>query len=189
MEIKQISIQKIKPYANNTKHHTPEQIKHIATSIKEFGWQQPIVIDRNNEIVIGHGRYAAALSLGLDKVPCVRADDLTEQQITALRIIDNKTNESIWDLELLQGEIKGLPEFDFADFGFNEFETGTYEETEEEPEDEATVIKSEAPKKKRVIIIMRNDSEKELIKETFGIEGDIKPSYSAEELMAKEVGA
>lgn len=180
MEIKEISITEIKPYENNAKEHPAEQVKQIANSIKEFGWQQPIVIDKNSEIVIGHGRYAAALSLGLEKVPCVRAEELTEEQINALRIIDNKTNESIWDIDILQGEIEELPECDFGEFGFSDYEIGAVKQVNLATE------KSTKEKRKRIIIIMRNEEEQEKIKSLFGITDDLKPQYSAEDLMERE---
>lgn len=109
------------PYKKNAKQHPPEQVEHIANSIKEFGFRQPLVIDRDNVVVIGHGRLLAAKRLGLEKVPCTMADDLTEEQIKALRLADNKTNESEWDFSLLESELEDLKtDFDMSDFGFFE---------------------------------------------------------------------
>lgn len=110
------------PYANNAKIHPPEQIDRLANGIKAFGWTQPIVIDKNNVVVIGHGRLMAAKQLMLDKVPCVMRDDLSDEQINACRLEDNKTNESPWDFakleeELAQLEIDGI---DMEQFGFDE---------------------------------------------------------------------
>lgn len=111
--------EELTPYERNAKQHPPEQIEHIANSIREFGFRQPLVIDADNVVVIGHGRLLAAKMLGLDKVPCTRADDLTEAQIKALRLADNKTNESAWDFGTLDGELKGLRlDFDMSKFGF-----------------------------------------------------------------------
>ena len=125
MEIEYISPGELKPYEKNAKMHPPEQVEHIANSIKEFGFRQPIVIDADNVIVIGHGRLLAAKRLGLDKVPCVRADDLNEAQIKALRLADNKTNESEWDFTILGDELEELKlDFDMSDFGFDENITG-----------------------------------------------------------------
>ena len=95
MKIEQLSVSEIKPYEKNAKKHPPEQVEHIANSIREFGWQQPLVIDKNNVLVIGHGRLLAAKKLGLEDVPVVRADDLTEAQIKALRLADNMTSAAI----------------------------------------------------------------------------------------------
>lgn len=112
-----IPISDLKPYPENTKIHTPKQIKQIAESIKQFGFRQNIVVDKNGVIVIGHGRFEAAKSLGLDSVPCVRIEDLTDEQIKALRIIDNKTNESEWDFDNLNLELESLDGlFDFEPF-------------------------------------------------------------------------
>lgn len=93
-------------------------MEHIANSIREFGWQQPLVVDKDNVLVIGHGRLLAAKKLGLETVPVVRADTLTEQQISALRLADNKTNESDWDFDLLDLELEGINEIDMEQFGF-----------------------------------------------------------------------
>ena len=120
MKIEYMSPEDLIPYEQNAKIHPPEQVEHIANSIKAFGWQQPIVIDKDNVVVIGHGRLLAAKSLMLDTVPVTRADELTEEQIKALRLADNKTNESPYDigkldLELAELSISG---FDMEQFGF-----------------------------------------------------------------------
>lgn len=104
------------PYANNTKKHDETQIKNVAESIKKYGWVQPLVIDNDGTIVIGHCRALAAEKLGIEEVPCVVVSDLTEEEINALRIVDNKTNESPWDFDLLSAE---LPEIDLSDFDFD----------------------------------------------------------------------
>jgi hypothetical protein len=110
----------LRPYPENAKKHPPEQVDHIANSIKQFGWTQPIVVDPENVVVIGHGRLMAAKRLMLDKVPVVRRDDLTEDQITACRLADNKTNESDWDFGKLEEELAllSINDFDMTQFGF-----------------------------------------------------------------------
>lgn len=118
MNIQQISINDLKPYPQNAKKHPAEQVEHIANSIREFGFQQPIVVDKDNIVVIGHGRLLAAKKLNMDSVPCVRADDLTDEQIKALRLADNKTNESEWDFDLLDMELSDI-EIDMEQFGFD----------------------------------------------------------------------
>ena len=118
MKIENIPAGKIHPYEKNAKKHPEKQIEWIANSIREFGFRQPLVIDKNNVLVIGHGRLLAAKKLGIDTVPCVRADDLTDEQIKALRLADNKTNESEWDFELLDSELEGIFDLDMTDFGF-----------------------------------------------------------------------
>lgn len=118
MNVIQMRVQEITPYERNAKKHPEEQVEHIANSIREFGWQQPLVVDKNNVLVIGHGRLLAAKHLGLTEVPVVRADQLNEQQIAALRLADNKTNESAWDFDLLDLELEEINDIDMEQFGF-----------------------------------------------------------------------
>lgn len=120
MKVEYLSPGELYPYPQNAKIHSPEQIQRIANSIKAFGWQQPIVIDKDNVVIIGHGRLFAAQELNLDSVPVVRADDLTEDQVKALRIADNKLNESPYDFSKLEEELAALDiaGFDMEQFGF-----------------------------------------------------------------------
>ena len=134
MQIIQKKLADIVPYANNTKKHDETQIKNVAESIKKYGWVQPIVIDDDGTIVIGHCRALAAERLGIKEVPCVVVSDLTEDEINALRIVDNKTNESPWDFDLLSAE---LPEIDLSDF---EFDFGIEDEGEK-----TEIVEDEAP--------------------------------------------
>lgn len=125
MDVKQVKTSEIKAYAKNAKKHPEEQIRAIANSIKEFGFRQPLVLDKNMEIIAGHGRLAAAKQLGMTAVPVVMADDLTEEQVKAFRLADNKTNESDWDLEILNIELDDITNIDMTDFGFSlNFEEG-----------------------------------------------------------------
>ena len=99
MKVEELSLSAIKPYAKNPRKNDGA-VKGIAESIKQFGFQQPIVVDKNNVIVVGHTRYKAAKKLGLKTVPCVRASELTKEQVKAYRILDNKLNEvATWDFE------------------------------------------------------------------------------------------
>ena len=125
----------ITPYAKNAKKHSRQQINNVAESIKQYGFVQPIVIDRNGVIVIGHCRALAAQKLGMAEVPCVCVDDLTPEQVNALRLVDNKSNESDWDFDLLKDE---LPELDLSAFDFDwDFQdTDETELTNEEREQE-----------------------------------------------------
>lgn len=109
-KIKILSIKKIKPYSNNVKRHPKEQIIKIANSIRQYGYVQPIVVDRNFTIIIGHGRYEALKLIGVDKVPVIIAD-LSEEEARALRIADNRLSEiSLWDELNLQVELSFLQE-------------------------------------------------------------------------------
>ena len=139
MQIIQKKLADIVPYANNTKKHDETQIKNVAESIKKYGWVQPIVIDNDGTIVIGHCRALAAEKLGMEEVPCVVVSDLTEEEINALRIVDNKTNESPWDFDLLSAE---LPEIDLSDF---EFDFGIEDEEEDEAEEDNFDVDSATP--------------------------------------------
>lgn len=118
---KLVDINLIKPCEMNTKKHPQTQIDNIAISIKKYGFVQPLVLDKNNEIIIGHGRYFASKQLNLDKLPCVYVENLTDDEIRQLRIIDNKLNESEWDIDKLQLELQDINFDDFKDidFGFN----------------------------------------------------------------------
>ena len=115
MNVKNMNIKDIRPYKNNAKKHDETQINNVAESIKQYGFVQPIVIDKDGVIVIGHCRALAAKKLGLKEVPCVCVEDLTEEQVKALRIVDNKSNESEWDFDILPDE---LAELDLSDFDF-----------------------------------------------------------------------
>lgn len=101
----------IKPYPKNAKKHPKKQIEQVANSIKEFGMNQPIVVDKQGVIIVGHGRYEALKSLGMEiKDEYIKVVDLTEEQAKAYRLADNKLNESDWDMELVLEELKDLSE-------------------------------------------------------------------------------
>lgn len=109
------------PYPKNAKQHDKAQVKNIANSIKRFGWQQEAVVTQDNVLVIGHGRRLAALMLKCEmpvKVIDQNAEELTDEDIRELRIADNKTNESPWDVDLLAEDLEGL-DFDGFDFDFD----------------------------------------------------------------------
>ena len=115
MEVKSLKLDSITPYGKNAKKHDKRQINNVAYSIKQYGFVQPIVVDRDGVIVIGHCRALAAKKLGMEEVPCVCVDDLTPEQVNALRLVDNKSNESDWDFDLLKVE---LPELALSAFDF-----------------------------------------------------------------------
>lgn len=133
MQIKDINIGDLIPYEKNPRKNEGA-IEYVKNSIQQFGFKVPIVIDTNNVIVCGHTRYAAAKQLDLDVVPCVIADDLTDEQIAAYRLADNKVAEfSDWDMSLLNEELDKLLDFDMSAFGF-------FDEEEEEEEQEEEII-------------------------------------------------
>lgn len=138
MQIVLVRTEKLIPYIRNPRKNDAA-VKGVAASIKEFGFQQPIVIDKDSVVVAGHTRLKAAESLGLKTVPCVVADELTPEQVKAYRLLDNKLNERAdWDAELLPLELGELTEFDFApfdvDWGLDEStEADTSEDVVPEP--------------------------------------------------------
>lgn len=119
MEIKMVRISEIVPYKNNPRKNTAA-VEPVKQSIKEFGFKVPMILDRDNVIVTGHTRFKAAQELGMKEVPVIYADDLTEAQIRAFRLADNKTNEfAEWDEELLGLELDDLADIDMSLFGFD----------------------------------------------------------------------
>lgn len=117
MKLENISLQDLNPYENNPRINN-KAIKSVMNSIREFGFKVPIVITKDNVIVAGHTRYKASLELGLEKVPCIIADDLTDEQIKAFRLADNKIGElADWDFEQLNIELSEI-EMEMSDFGF-----------------------------------------------------------------------
>lgn len=113
MKTEEMMVADLKPYERNAKKHDDKQIKNVMESIRQFGFAQPIVVDKNNVVIIGHCRLIAAKRLGLREVPVLRMEELTEEQAQKLRLLDNKLNESEWDMELLAEDI---PELDWSDF-------------------------------------------------------------------------
>lgn len=144
MNIKMMNIADVVPYEKNPRKND-EAVKYVAASIKEFGFKVPIVIDKDNVVVCGHTRLKAAKKLKLQEVPCVVADDLTEEQIKAYRLADNKVSEqAVWDFDLLGGELDGILDIDMTAFGFE----GIEEEEPEVEEDDFEVELPEEPKAK-----------------------------------------
>ena len=114
MQIEQLKVGDLIPYVNNSRTHSDEQVMQVASSIKEFGFTNPILIDDDGGIIAGHGRLMAAKKLGLDKVPCIRLGHLSEAQRKAYVIADNKLAlNSGWDNDLLKIELMQLDSIDF----------------------------------------------------------------------------
>ena len=124
MNIVNKRIDELIPYEKNPRKND-EAVKYVAESIKAFGFKVPIVIDKNNVIVAGHTRYKASKKLKLTEVPCIVADDLTDEQIKAYRLADNKVAEKAeWDFELLDSELDELFDFDKKLQSINEMTYG-----------------------------------------------------------------
>lgn len=140
MKTLDIAIENIIPYENNPRYNE-KAVDAVARSIEEFGFQQPLVLDKNNVIIVGHTRHKAAQKLGLETVPCVIADNLTEEQVKAYRLADNKVGElADWDFELLQQELDEILDIDMSELGFDfgdvDIDWATVEDLSEETYEE-----------------------------------------------------
>lgn len=158
-------IKELKPYKKNAKKHSKEQVEQIANSIKEFGFTQPVIIDKHDYVVAGHGRILGAKKAGLKQVPTVCLDELTEEQIKAYRLVDNKLNESEWDYSLLDEEIEQLTDIDMDLFGFDLAEEIEQEEVEK--------VEFEKRKICKVIVEFENKKASEKLYKKLSSEGYI----------------
>lgn len=157
MNIVNVNIEDIIPYENNPRFND-NAVEYVANSIKEFGFKVPVVLDKNNVIVTGHTRIKACEKLGIETIPCIYADDLTEEQVKAFRLADNKVGEvAQWDFDLLDMELDNI-EMDMEDFGF--LDMNLEEETEKtERKDLSETVKEVY----EVIIECTNELEQERI--------------------------
>jgi ParB-like chromosome segregation protein Spo0J len=155
------------PYINNARTHPDEQVTQIASSIKEFGFNQPILIDADDGVIAGHGRLLAAKKLELKKVPCIRLEHLSESQKKAYILADNRIAlNSSWDFEMLKMEVEDIKDnFDLKDFGFNREEL---EGLLGEFEHDIDVI-DEINESVNFIVKCENIAQKEIIKSRLGI--------------------
>lgn len=193
MKIISKKIEELKPYENNPRNNE-NAIDYVANSIKEFGFKVPLVIDKDGVIVTGHTRYEACKRLGITDIPCIVADDLTDKQIKAFRIADNKTNDMAeWNDDLLSIELKDvLDDIDMTDFGFKDFELSILTEDMEPEEYDDELIEEYSSNaddflvNKRCIITYKTDEQeaflKKLLKED---KEELKVVYTAQELMER----
>lgn len=120
MQLINKKISDLKEYENNPRNNS-QAVEAVANSIKEFGFKVPIIVDNDNSIIAGHTRYKAAISLGLEEVPCIVASDLTDEQVKAFRLADNKVGEiATWNLDMLKEELSNINGLDMSLFGFEE---------------------------------------------------------------------
>jgi site-specific DNA-methyltransferase (adenine-specific) len=145
MKIIELTLDQLKPYEKNPRRND-HAVKYVAQSIKEFGFKVPIIVDKDYEIIAGHTRLKAAQQLGLKEVPIIIADDLTEEQVKAFRLADNKVSEiAEWDFNLLDNELSNILDIDMSNFGFDMFEE---EEEQEIIEDDFEIELPKEPKAK-----------------------------------------
>ena len=152
MDVISMAISDIKPYPNNPRKND-DAVTATANSIKEFGWQQPIIVDKDNIIIAGHTRYKAAKQLNMEKVPVVVAKNLSKEQVKAYRLADNKTGEiADWDSEFLEDELANIIDFDMEDFGFEQIKNDVniddifFDDEEQQKKDNAFYLKWENKK-------------------------------------------
>lgn len=123
MKVKEVPVSEVLPYHGNPRNND-DAVEAVAASIREFGWQQPIVVDADMTVIVGHTRLKAAQRLGLATVPVHVASELTPEQVAAYRLADNKVGElATWDMNALALELDGLSCFDMGQFGFDELPT------------------------------------------------------------------
>lgn len=141
------SIAEITPYVKNPRKND-KAVEPVMNSIREFGFKVPIVVDKGGTIVAGHTRYRAAIELGMKEVPCIVADDLTDEQIRAFRLADNKVAElAEWDFPMLDDELITIEGIDMSDFGFTDYniDWADVEELDEETYEPPEVKKLKCP--------------------------------------------
>lgn len=192
-KIETMRVEDIKPYENNPRFND-NAVKSVANSIREFGFKVPIVVDKNNVIVNGHTRWKASKELGLEEVPVIVASDLTEEQVKAFRIADNKTGElADWNMELLGKELAEIMDFNFEDFGFNELELMMLTEDIEPEGFDKDVVDEYSQKADqmmlkagRVIITYDKPEEKAFLEELLREKKDcLKVIYKCEEIIKR----
>lgn len=139
-DIQNIGVDRLIPYVNNAKVHTEEQITRIASSIREFGFLSPVLIDKEFNIIAGHGRVMASKKLGLEEIPCVFVEGLTDAQRKAYILADNRLGElADWDMDLVTSELEMLLDNDF------DIDLTGFELPDDEPDEEADVIEDDVP--------------------------------------------
>lgn len=193
LKIVYLPVEKIKPYKDNPRDNS-KAIKKVAASIQENGFRQPLVLDKNKVIITGHTRFEAAKTLGMEKLPCIIADDMSKEKVKAYRIADNKVAEySTWNDSLLASEMEALKElgYDLEDTGFSEIEIMELTEDilpEKYDSKEFKDYEDEANKKLKsynVIICCKNEKEQKFVKKLLREEKKLIRTYNASEIMKR----
>lgn len=159
MKIESWPIEKVKPYDNNPRNND-DAVDATANSIKEFGWQQPIVVDKDGVIIAGHTRLKAAKQLGLKEVPVKIAEGLTDNRVKAYRLADNKTSDlADWNYDQLADELGGVDELDMAEFGFDDKDYETEDLDDDQPGADGKDISDNLKEKFQVIVNCTDEDE------------------------------
>lgn len=191
MQVENWPIENVTPYENNPRKND-EAVDKVANSIKRFGWQQPLVVDSNGVLVVGHTRLKAAQQLGLTEVPVHVADNLTEDEAKAYRLADNKTGEkAVWDWGKLDIE---LGDIDWSDINMEDFGFSTLSFIDANVDDGETALErydeyaaeADADANFNIIISCANDDEKTAIAAILKVDSDnVKRLYAAREIIGK----
>lgn len=154
------------PYQFNNKEHDESQINRIANSIKEFWFTQRIVIDKDNVVIIGHWRLEAAKKLWLEEVPCTKMEDLSDTQVKKLRILDNKLNESEWNLANLKMELDELGDLNFWELEYSVSDLfPEFDAPEFDPDEYGDEWEKEKDDRVAVIVYVKDEAEASLLKD------------------------
>ena len=177
MQIVYKKITDLKKYEKNNKKHPEKQIEKIVASIKEYGFKNPVLIDKNNEIIAGHGRTLAAERIGMQEVPCIDCSDLNTKQVKALRLMDNKSAElAEWDFDNIKAELEELKleEFDIDLTGFEMADISGVEDSEEYGTEFSLPDGDKAPFQQMTFTLA--DAQAEFIKEAIRKIKEAKPN-------------
>lgn len=183
--IEWISVDELLTYPNNAKKHDAQQIERMKRSIEQFGFNDPIAIDKNNVIIEGHGRLMASKELGIEKLPCIRLEHLTDEEVKAYRNVHNKLNmDTGFDYDMLEMDLGDITNIDMTEFGFE----NVFDETLPDPYDDEEIEEYVGAGERllavrRVIITYKTGDEEDWIKKALGVEDDLKVLYKAKELM------
>lgn len=191
LQVEYVNKEELKAYVNNAKKHSPEQVESIKKSIKKFGFNDPIAVWKENEIIEGHGRLLAVMEMDdIKEVPIIRLDNLTDKERKAYTIAHNKlTMNTGFDNDLLGEELKSImDEIDMTDFGFGDFELSVLtEDFEPTPYDDEEIEEySENGEKflaKKRVIITFDEEQEEAIAKLLGVDEIKKVVYDAKEII------
>lgn len=184
IKVEMIKVTDIKPYEKNPRYND-NAVNAVAKSIQEFGFKTPIVVDKNNVIICGHTRWKASKLLGLEEVPVIKANDLSDAKAKAYRIADNKTAElSSWDYDKLQEELRTIDSSDMLDFGFTEDDLNIQPEVEDLVETEDWIEQDVFDTKSgRLIITYSTPLEEKWLKQKVKEKGILKDWYKVSQIV------